>query len=138
MDSAEAVAGLVIALVAMETVALVLATVAVVSVTALLAAPAAVAMAAEVAIGEALSIDGGLSRSPYFAQFLADALGRDIRTRAFDELTSLGCAALAGLALGVELPERAGGDMVYASRDHGRDRWQGRFEQAVARSRGWR
>ena len=96
------------------------------------------AMAAEVAIGEALSIDGGLSRSPYFAQFLADALGRDIRTRAFDELTSLGCAALAGLALGAELPKRAGGDILYASRDHGRDRWQGRFDQAVARSRGWR
>ncbi|WP_029074986.1 FGGY family carbohydrate kinase [Kaistia adipata] len=96
------------------------------------------AMAAEVTIGDVLSIDGGLSRSPYFAQFLADALGRDIRTRSFDELTSLGCAALAGLALGVELPERAGGDIVYASRDLGRDRWRQRFDQAIGRSRNWR
>jgi hypothetical protein len=51
-----------------------------------------------------LAVDGGLSRSPYFSQFLADGLGRDVITRPFDESTSLGCASLAALAIDTELP----------------------------------
>lgn len=39
------------------------------------------AMDGEVGIGARLSIDGGLSRSRYFVQFLANALGREIRGR---------------------------------------------------------
>ncbi|MBN9237829.1 MULTISPECIES: FGGY family carbohydrate kinase [Phyllobacteriaceae] len=96
------------------------------------------AMAREVAVAQNLSIDGGLSRSPYFSQFLADALGRNISTRSFDELTSLGCAALAALAVGTELPAIAKGDVEYRARDVDRQAWRQRFNQAVGHSRGWR
>lgn len=96
------------------------------------------AMAHEVAVAQNLSIDGGLSRSPYFSQFLADALGRNISTRSFDELTSLGCAALAALAVGAELPAVAKGDVEYRARNVDSQAWRQRFNQAVGRSRGWR
>lgn len=95
------------------------------------------AMAQKVAVAQNLSIDGGLSRSPYFSQFLADALGRDISTRSFDELTSLGCAALATLAVGAELPADAKGDVEYRARC-GQAGLATAFNQAVGRSRGWR
>ena len=56
-------------------------------------------------VTDRLSIDGGLARSPYFAQFLADSLQRRIVTQRFDELTAFGCAALAARGLGYELAE---------------------------------
>lgn len=95
------------------------------------------AMAGRLAISH-LSIDGGLSRSPYFSQFLADCLGRDIRTRSFDELTSFGCASLAALALGAELPASAQGDAIYRARPTDRPGRRRLFDQAVGRSRNWR
>lgn len=42
-----------------------------------------------------VSIDGGMSRNPWFCQFLADILARPLRVAAEPELTALGCAALA-------------------------------------------
>ncbi|MET0315025.1 MAG: FGGY family carbohydrate kinase, partial [Hansschlegelia sp.] len=45
----------------------------------------------------AISIDGGLARSSYFAQFLADSLAREIVVADFDERTAFGAAALAAL-----------------------------------------
>ncbi|QPC94519.1 FGGY family carbohydrate kinase [Mesorhizobium sp. INR15] len=96
------------------------------------------AMAQEVAIAQDLSIDGGLSRSPYFSQFLADGLGRGVSTKSFDELTSLGCASLAALAIGAVLPAIVGGDLAYRPRDVDRHAWRQRFNQAVGRSRDWR
>jgi glycerol kinase len=51
-------------------------------------------MEAHVAIAETISIDGGLTRSPYFIQFLADVIGRPLLIPDSGELTALGCAEL--------------------------------------------
>lgn len=96
------------------------------------------AMASEIPLSATLSIDGGLSRSAYFVQFLADVLEREIVTHSFDELTALGCAALAGLAVGagVSAPDNAG--TRYVCRKGDAAKWRHSFADAVSRSRGWR
>jgi glycerol kinase len=95
------------------------------------------AMAANIAIGARISVDGGLTRNPYFLQFLADAMGRAVVTRNFDELTSFGCAALAARAIGQELKLPAGGENVTEPQQDGRH-WCKRFANAVARAKEWR
>ena len=42
-----------------------------------------------------VSIDGGLSANPYFCQFLADVLNRQVIVQSAAELTALGTARLA-------------------------------------------
>lgn len=87
-----------------------------------------------------LSIDGGLARSPYFAQFLADALQRCIVTQRFDELTAFGCAALAAKGIGVALkPPRNTSTTFHpkVSAEQAR-RWRASFSDAVTRCRDWR
>ena len=64
-----------------------------------------------------LSVDGGLTRSPYFSQFLADASGHEIKNRRFDELTAFGCAGLAALALGDILPPPTESDTTLPPRN---------------------
>ena len=84
-----------------------------------------------------ISVDGGLSRSAYLCQFLADVTGADIVLPGSDELTGFGAAQLAALGLGHALsapPPRA----VIAARDCDRAAWRARFGDAVARARGWR
>lgn len=85
-------------------------------------------------VTDRLSIDGGLARSPYFAQFLADSLQRRIVTQRFDELTAFGCAALAARGLGHELAEPRNTRTEFQPRvDAGTARrWQVRFSEAVA------
>lgn len=95
------------------------------------------AMGEHVPIGAALSIDGGLTGSPYFAQFLADLLEREVVVPPLAELTAMGCAALAARGLGVTLaPPQAGGS-AFAPRLVPAAAWRARFAEAVARSRGW-
>ena len=87
-----------------------------------------------------LSIDGGLARSPYFAQFLADALQRCIVTQRFDELTAFGCAALAAKGIGVALkPPRNTSTTFHpkVSAEQARQ-WRASFSDAVTRCRDWR
>ncbi|MGE7959993.1 FGGY family carbohydrate kinase [Pseudomonas sp. NPDC089530] len=90
-------------------------------------------------VTDQLSIDGGLARSPYFAQFLADILQRTIVTQRFDELTALGCAALAARGLGLELPDLDNTRTDYRPRiDRATaDAWRSTFSTAVNRSQGW-
>lgn len=59
-----------------------------------------------VGLGDTIAVDGGLSASDYFLQFLADATGRTIVRSGSMELTALGCAMLAGHVAGdaVEQP----------------------------------
>lgn len=54
---------------------------------------------AVVPIGDTISIDGGLSKSRYFAGFLAAASNRRIRVPAMHEFTALGLAELCGIDL---------------------------------------
>jgi glycerol kinase len=96
------------------------------------------AMSERVPLSPSLSIDGGLTRNPYFVQTLADAIGRPLEVATFDELTAFGTAALASLAVGaatIPLPHRAA---AVEPRHHAAARWHQRFADAVSRSRAWR
>ena len=95
------------------------------------------AMAANVAIGPRISVDGGLTRNPYFLGFLADVLGRDVVTRDFDELTAFGTAGLAAAAIGKTLTLPRTGETVIGPQRDGRE-WCERFSTAVARAKSWR
>ncbi|MBW7861527.1 MAG: glycerol kinase [Rhodocyclaceae bacterium] len=85
-------------------------------------------MAGTVAVSAPISIDGGMSRNPWFCQFLADVLGRELAIPASAELTALGCAALALRGAGTEgLPPQP------AHRIPPRpfpDEWRSRFKEA--------
>lgn len=91
-------------------------------------------------VTDRLSIDGGLARSPYFAQFLADALQRCIVTQRFDELTAFGCAALAARGLGKELvaPRNTCTEFHPRISASAARTWRETFTDAVSRSRSWR
>jgi glycerol kinase len=55
------------------------------------------AMDTAILISGSLSVDGGLTESPYFLQFLADVTDKRIIRTASTEITAYGCALLAGL-----------------------------------------
>lgn len=98
------------------------------------------AMDERLAVTDRLSIDGGLARSPYFAQFLANVLQREIVTQRFDELTALGCAAMAAKGIGKELPPPQNTRHIFTpmvTAETARE-WQGRYSDAIERSHGWR
>jgi glycerol kinase len=106
-------------------------------------ADAAEAMSETVAL-DALWVDGGLSRSGWIVQRLADLTGVHVQRTARSDSTALGAATLAGLAAGVwDRPEAlpqipldlvAEPELAPAERAHDRERW------AAARelSTGWR
>ena len=85
-----------------------------------------------------LSIDGGVSRSPYFAQFLADCLGRAVAVRGLHELTAWGTACLAFKALGRPAAALPLTDRSFRPAGTARDAWLARFRDAVGRSGKWR
>ena len=95
------------------------------------------AMSASLAIASSISIDGGLTRSAYFRQFLADVLGKKLHLRDVDELTAYGAASLAALGIGHELPVCPVASEIVP---HGSavGLWRDRFSDAVTRARGWR
>jgi glycerol kinase len=84
-----------------------------------------------------VSIDGGLTRSAYFRQFLSDRLGHDLILPICDELTAAGCAALAAAGIGRDVALPPGGVLRIASRSCDRERWRIRFADAIERVRGW-
>ncbi|MGL5997888.1 MAG: FGGY family carbohydrate kinase [Pseudomonas proteolytica] len=98
------------------------------------------AMDGFLSVTDHLSIDGGLARSPYFAQFLADALQRCIVTQRFDELTAFGCAALAAKGLGVALkpPRNTSTSFHPKVSAEQAQQWRATFSDAVNRCRDWR
>ncbi|TAG13771.1 MAG: glycerol kinase, partial [Rhodobacterales bacterium] len=55
-----------------------------------------------------------LSRNPYFTQFLADTLGRDLFLSDEVELTAAGLAQMAARAAGVSIPEVRPGRIIQA------------------------
>ena len=92
----------------------------------------------QVPITGAIRIDGGVARSDYFSQFLADVLNRDILRMNFDELSAFGCATLASSTdahMTASAPQ--GGRLFTPQNDDGRV-WAALFAEAVSRSRGWR
>lgn len=69
-------------------------------------------MEKSVAILPPISIDGGMSRNPWFCQFVADVLGRPVRVSDEPELTALGCAQLAARGAGHDLPSEPAGRII--------------------------
>ncbi|MEI4472332.1 FGGY family carbohydrate kinase [Frigidibacter sp. MR17.24] len=85
----------------------------------------------------AVSVDGGLTRSGYLCQFLADMIGAQVTLPGTDELTGFGAAQLAARGLGQTLaaPGLRGACPPRACDRAGR---KARFADAVDRARGWR
>lgn len=81
-----------------------------------------------------ISIDGGISQSPYFAQFLASASNCSITVPSMHELSALGLAELCGLDVAKcrESTSVFHPDGSVSAEDHAR------FAEAVSRARGWR
>ena len=87
-----------------------------------------------VRLSPSISIDGGLSQSRYFAQFLSTASGRAISVPPMHELTALGLAELTGIDVGASRQAAAVfyPDGSIGVQDHAR------FVEALQRARGWR
>lgn len=85
-------------------------------------------------LGPELSIDGGLSRSAFFGQFLASACNRVINVPQMHELTALGLAELGSMdTQELRRPIRIHrSDACVSDADHQR------FAEAVRRAREWR
>lgn len=95
------------------------------------------AMDAFVNLGSAISVDGGLSVNPYFCQFLADALQRQVRVPKMAELTLLGTALLAAEATGTDVPVTRPDTINYEAK-HTNGSARAKFQEAIAKARGWR
>ncbi|RUM33353.1 MAG: glycerol kinase [Desulfobulbus sp.] len=88
-----------------------------------------------VPIRDEISIDGGLSANPYFCQFLAGVLDREVIVQSTAELTALGTAELAAGGKGVCVQDK---DVKrYEPRTEGL-KYMDRFKEAVSRSQNWR
>ena len=92
--------------------------------------------------GSELRIDGGMAKSLWFAQRLADLTGQAVRRVTYQETTALGAALFAGLAAGVyaSLEEAAaarpsGENLAPTSDPHAREAAYARWLDAVARVR---
>jgi glycerol kinase len=75
------------------------------------------AMATTQATDGPVSVDGGLSRNPYFTAFLAQTLGRDLFLSDEAELTAMGLAHMAAKAAGVPVVNHRPGQIVAAGPD---------------------
>lgn len=76
------------------------------------------ALAAAVPVAGDISVDGGMTRNPYFCQMLATVLERRVLVSDDPELTSLGTAMLAADAVGGSI-RPAGGHRVFSPAEGG-------------------
>jgi glycerol kinase len=106
---------------------------------ALRAAEVIAAMAELTTLGESISIDGGLTKNPYFNRFLANALGKTVVVQESPELTGLGTARMAMLGAGVKSlpPLNAPRTEVKPDAPLTPEQKQ-RFAEAVNRARNWK
>lgn len=85
--------------------------------------------------GSELRIDGGMSRSPWFAQRLADLTGQRVARASYEETTALGAALFAGVGAGFyadvaaaaaarPTTEAADPTLAPAERQAGQGRWR--------------
>jgi glycerol kinase len=98
------------------------------------------AMDRYLAVTDSLSVDGGLTRNPYFIQYLADILQRKIVRLTFDELSAYGCAALAAMGIGYYLPavNQETNNFTPRITDDVAQQRRAKFRDAVTRARSWR
>lgn len=83
-----------------------------------------------------ISVDGGVSRSRYLCQFLADTTGCTVAIPSVDELTAYGAAQLAAVGLGQALPTPEPKEVMVAGTCDRASR-MARFARAVDRAKGW-
>jgi glycerol kinase len=76
-----------------------------------------------------VSIDGGLSRNPYFIRFLSEVSGHDLFLPDQTEQTAAGLARMAAVAAGIDLPDAQSGRHVRATDANRADRMN-RFSAA--------
>ena len=84
--------------------------------------------------GAGISIDGGLSQSSYFVQFLASASHRTITVPSMHEVTALGLAELCGADVG---PARSASRIFTPAGSVSEDDHRC-FARAIERARGWK
>lgn len=75
-----------------------------------------------------ISIDGGMTRNPWFCQFLADALGRAVLVSDEAELTALGTAVLAAEGAGKAIHQERRGRLLEPRPQP--EEWRSRFAHA--------
>jgi glycerol kinase len=92
-------------------------------------------MQARQAAAGPLSIDGGMSNNPYFSQFLADILGREVIIPGSGELTAIGTANLVAETLGMPIAMAGSGKNFTPRKD--RRESMGQFSKAVKLARSW-
>jgi glycerol kinase len=83
-----------------------------------------------------VSIDGGLSRSRYFRQFLANMLGRPVSVAGSADLTALGMLGLCGAASGAAPMLHRHWEVVAPEADDCAE-IRDKFTAAIERVRGW-
>lgn len=101
------------------------------------AAEVITAMGQFMRIGDQISVDGGVSVNPYFCQFLANVLDRQVSVKPMAELTAIGTAALAG-AKQINLADNDVLVKHYQPEIVDMSVYRERFSEAVNRARGWR
>jgi len=90
-------------------------------------------------LGNTISVDGGLTQNPYFLQFLADIMGKDISVPDDHELTGYGTALLAYRGLGLEAPQAAASEaVIFQPKEIDRTRYVEKFERVLQKSKGSR
>ncbi|GAB4355654.1 MAG: glycerol kinase [Kiloniellaceae bacterium] len=85
--------------------------------------------------GGPLSVDGGMSRNPYFLRFLAEVLERELRVSGNAELTGSGTAQLAARACGKTIEASGAATAVVPAEARGA--LLRTFAEAVKIARGW-
>ncbi|XP_045452645.1 putative glycerol kinase 5 [Melitaea cinxia] len=93
----------------------------------------------------AIRLDGGVSNNDFIVQLVADLTGLCVERPAQVEMSSLGCAHIVGLHLGIfsskeELKSLRKVSTVFTPRPHVKKAYEGtiaRWEDAIKRMRGW-
>jgi glycerol kinase len=89
--------------------------------------------------GDFISIDGGLANNPYFGQFLANALNRNVAVAGTSDLTALGTARMAMVGAGAKmLPPLPAPRQSFLPITPLSAALNSRFDIAVLRSKGWK
>ncbi len=106
---------------------------------ALRAAEVLAAMAEFAPLDTSISIDGGLTKNPYFNRFLANALNKTVIVQDSTELTALGTARLAMVGAGYQIlpPRPPPREKIRPEAALGPELHQ-RFAEAVSRAKNWK
>ncbi|MFN0192281.1 MAG: FGGY family carbohydrate kinase [Aestuariivirga sp.] len=97
------------------------------------------AMSELLPLGDIISVDGGLSKNPYFLQFLANVLQKTIAVPGSAELTALGTARLAMLGAGAKsIPPLPQLKQKISPKSFDAAAARRIFSEAVARAKNWK